>query len=141
MATDSPPTKPVTLLDSDLSEMSKNETLKVESEGLFWVAGKTKYSFRSEIEDLTEGRPAILSNEAKEISKHFGIYKQQERPERPARLHRCAVSSSRWECVPTASPSTSVSEGERRCQPGLPRAAVMSRTGPLCRLRASRERG
>ena len=34
MATDSPPTKPVTLLDSDLSEMSKNETLKVESEGL-----------------------------------------------------------------------------------------------------------
>ena len=65
MATDSPPTKPVTLLDSDLSEMSKNETLKVESEGLFWGAGKTKHSFRSEIEDLTEGRAPTLSNEAK----------------------------------------------------------------------------
>jgi hypothetical protein len=33
-----PPTKPVTLLDSDLSEMSKNETPKVEGEGLFRVA-------------------------------------------------------------------------------------------------------
>jgi sulfite reductase beta subunit-like hemoprotein len=79
MATDSPPSKPATLLDSDLSEMSKNETLKVESQGLFWVAGKTKHSFRSEIEDLTEGRAPTLSNEGKEISKHFGIYKQQER--------------------------------------------------------------
>ena len=81
MATDSPPAKPATLLDSDLSEMSKNETLKVESQGLFWVAGKTKHSFRSEIEDLTEGRAPTLSNEGKEISKHFGIYKQQERIE------------------------------------------------------------
>ena len=81
MATDSPPAKPATLLDSDLSEMSKNETLKVESQGLFWVAGKTKHSFRSEIQDLTEGRAPTLSNEAKEISKHFGIYKQQERIE------------------------------------------------------------
>ena len=59
--------------------MSRNETLKVESQGLFWVAGKTKHSFRSEIEDLTEGRAPALSNAGKEISKHFGIYKQQER--------------------------------------------------------------
>ena len=81
MAVDSPPSKPVTLLDSELSEMSKNETLKVESQGLFWVAGKTKHSFRSEIEDLTAGRAPTLSNEGKEISKHFGIYKQQERVE------------------------------------------------------------
>jgi sulfite reductase (ferredoxin) len=81
MATDSPPAKPATLLDSDLSEMSKNETLKVESQGLFWVAGKQKHSFRSEIEDLTAGRAPTLSNEGKEISKHFGIYKQQERIE------------------------------------------------------------
>jgi sulfite reductase (ferredoxin) len=81
MAKDAPPSKPITLLDSELSEMSKNETLKVESQGLFWVAGKTKHSFRSEIEDLTAGRAPTLSNEAKEISKHFGIYKQQERVE------------------------------------------------------------
>jgi len=80
MASDTP-YKPATLVDSELSEMSKNETLKVESQGLFWVAGKTKHSFRSEIEDLTAGRAPTLSNEGKEISKHFGIYKQQERIE------------------------------------------------------------
>jgi sulfite reductase (ferredoxin) len=79
MPKDTPPAKPVTLLDSELSEMSKNEALKVESQGLFWVAGKAKHSFRSEIEDLTTGRAPTLSNEGKEISKHFGIYKQQER--------------------------------------------------------------
>ena len=56
MATDSLPTKPVTLLDSDLSEMSKNETLKVESEGLFWVAGNTRHSFRSR-DRGSHGRP------------------------------------------------------------------------------------
>lgn len=80
MAPDTP-RKPATLLDADLSAMSKNETLKVESQGLFWVAGKTVHSFRSEIEDLTAGRAPTLSNEGKEISKHFGIYKQQERIE------------------------------------------------------------
>ena len=53
--------------------------LKLESEGLFWVAGKQKHSFRSEIEDMNAGRAPTLSNEAKEISKHFGIYKQTER--------------------------------------------------------------
>jgi len=61
--------------------MAKNETPKVESQSLFWVAGKTKPSFRCEIEDLTEGRAPTLSSEGKEISKHFGIYKQQERVE------------------------------------------------------------
>src|SRR5882672_7257020 len=81
MPKDTPAAPPATLLDSDLSEMSKNETLKLESQGLFWVAGKTKHSFRSEIEDLTAGRAPTLSNEGKEISKHFGIYKQQERIE------------------------------------------------------------
>src|SRR5262245_53202767 len=81
MAKDAPPSQPITLANSELSEMSKNETLKVESQGLFWVAGKTKHSFRSEIEDLTAGRAPTLSNEGKEISKHFGIYKQQERVE------------------------------------------------------------
>ncbi|HTO71052.1 MAG TPA: NADPH-dependent assimilatory sulfite reductase hemoprotein subunit [Myxococcota bacterium] len=81
MAKDTPPAPAVTLADSELSEMSKNETLKLESQGLFWVAGKNKHSFRSEIEDLTAGRAPTLTNEGKEISKHFGIYKQQERIE------------------------------------------------------------
>src|SRR5258706_15140430 len=79
MPKDTPAAPPATLLDSDLSEMSKNETLKVESQGLFWVAGKTKHSFRSEIEDLTAGGAPPLSNEGKEISKPFRVYKQQER--------------------------------------------------------------
>ncbi|HTO55001.1 MAG TPA: hypothetical protein VMR50_16580 [Myxococcota bacterium] len=81
MPEDTPPDEPITLATSELSEMSKNETLKIESQGLFWVAGKTKHSFRSEIEDLTAGRAPTLTNEGKEISKHFGIYKQQERVE------------------------------------------------------------
>jgi len=81
MPKDANPPQAVTLVDSELSEMSKNETLKLESQGLFWVAGKTRHSFRSEIEDMTAGRAPTLSNEGKEISKHFGIYKQQERIE------------------------------------------------------------
>ncbi len=79
MPKDASPPKAVTLVDSSLDEMSKNERLKVESEGLFWVAGKQKHSFRSEIDDLSAGRAETLSGEAKEISKHFGIYKQVER--------------------------------------------------------------
>jgi len=79
MPKDASPPKAVTLVDSPLGEMSKNERLKVESEGLFWVAGKEKHSFRSEIDDLGAGRAETLSGEAKEISKHFGIYKQVER--------------------------------------------------------------
>ncbi len=71
--------KVVNLLDSELPEMSKNERLKVESEGLFWVAGKQRHSFRSEVDALARGEQASLSGDGKEISKHFGIYKQQER--------------------------------------------------------------
>ncbi|MEX2205914.1 MAG: NADPH-dependent assimilatory sulfite reductase hemoprotein subunit [Myxococcota bacterium] len=79
MPKDASPPKAVTLVESALDEMSKNERLKLESEGLFWVAGKQKHSFRSEIDDLSAGRAETLSGEAKEISKHFGIYKQVER--------------------------------------------------------------
>ncbi len=61
MPKDASPPKVVTLLDSPLEEMSNNERLKAESEGLFWVAGKQKHSFRSEIDDLTGGRAETLS--------------------------------------------------------------------------------
>ena len=81
MPEDASPPNAVTLLDSPLEAMSKNERLKVESEGLFWVAGKVRHSFRSELDDLSGGRAETLSGEAKEISKHFGIYKQVERVE------------------------------------------------------------
>ena len=74
-----PSSKVVSLLDSGLSEMSRNERLKAESQGLFWVAGKRRHSFRDEVESLAAGESANLSNEAKEISKHFGVYKQQAR--------------------------------------------------------------
>jgi sulfite reductase beta subunit-like hemoprotein len=71
----------VDLLSGDLAKMSKVERLKSASEGLFWVAGKQRHSFRSEVDELARGERENLSNEAKEISKHFGIYRQQERIE------------------------------------------------------------
>jgi sulfite reductase (ferredoxin) len=74
--------RPVTLLDSDASEMSKVERLKSASEGLFFVAGRERVPFARELDALGSGEAATLSNDAKEISKHFGIYKQQEREQR-----------------------------------------------------------
>jgi sulfite reductase (ferredoxin) len=73
--------KVIDLLTGDLASMSKVERLKVESQGLFWVAGKQRHSFRSEVDELARGERENLSNEAKEISKHFGVYRQQERVE------------------------------------------------------------
>ncbi len=75
------PQQVVSLATADLSEMSKVERLKAESQGLFYVAGKEKVPFAAEIDALTRGDAETLSNEAKEISKHFGIYKQVERSE------------------------------------------------------------
>ncbi len=73
--------QPITLLTSDVSQMSKVEKLKSKSEGLFWVAGKERHSFASELDALTRGEAETIGNEAKELSKHFGIYKQQLRIE------------------------------------------------------------
>lgn len=76
----------VTLLDSDPAEMSKVEQLKSGSEGLFFVAPPGRdaetHPFRDEIDAMTAGEADTIGNEAKELSKHFGIYKQQERGER-----------------------------------------------------------
>jgi sulfite reductase (ferredoxin) len=80
MPKDAPQT-PVTLANADLSQMSKVERLKVESAGLFFVAGREKVPFARELDALTDGTAETLSNDAKEISKHFGIYKQTERSE------------------------------------------------------------
>ena len=80
-----PSDKPaVTLADSKLAAMSKNERLKTASQGLFFVAGPKGevHAFGSEIDALSRGEAETLSNEAKELSKFFGIYKQQERGER-----------------------------------------------------------
>ena len=79
------PTGPVvSLAAGELAAMSKNERLKTASRGLFFVAGPKGevHAFGSEIDALTKGEAETLSNEAKELSKFFGIYKQQERGER-----------------------------------------------------------
>ena len=74
------PAPPVRSLETaTVDQLSKNEHLKVESEGLFWVAGPEKHTFRSEIDAMARGEAETIGNEAKELSKFFGIYKQQER--------------------------------------------------------------
>ena len=74
---------PVSLARGDLAAMSKNERLKVESAGLYWVAEKgERHAFGDEVRELEQQARETLSNEAKEISKFFGIYKQQTRGER-----------------------------------------------------------
>ncbi|HME68297.1 MAG TPA: NADPH-dependent assimilatory sulfite reductase hemoprotein subunit [Myxococcota bacterium] len=69
------------LANSDLSRMSKNERIKAESKGLFFVSdGKGNvHPFLDEIRLLTSGERPTISGEAKELSKFFGIYKQQGR--------------------------------------------------------------
>ncbi len=75
-----PPDKPAVTLDgSDLSQMSKNERIKLESRGLL---GLGDHTFRDELDALSRGDEPTLSGDAKELSKFFGIYKQQIRGER-----------------------------------------------------------
>ncbi len=75
---------PATLLTSELSELSKNERIKAASQGLFFVSGGAggAHPFAAELDALSRGEEPTLSNEAKELSKFFGIYKQQVRGER-----------------------------------------------------------
>ncbi len=72
----------VTLLDGDLDAMSKNERIKVASEGLYWVANPKDgdgTSFLDEVTALESKQAETLSNTAKELSKFFGVYRQQAR--------------------------------------------------------------
>jgi sulfite reductase (ferredoxin) len=79
---------PVSLRSGELAKMSKNERLKVESEGLYWVASPgDRHSFGDEVQALEKGERETLSGEAKELSKFFGIYKQQTRGERGRKTH------------------------------------------------------
>ncbi|HSJ98469.1 MAG TPA: NADPH-dependent assimilatory sulfite reductase hemoprotein subunit [Myxococcota bacterium] len=79
-----PPDKPaVTLENAPLEAMSKNERIKVESQGLFFASdGKSRHAFAEEVDQLTRGERETIGAEAKELSKFYGIYKQQERGER-----------------------------------------------------------
>ena len=77
-----PAAEAVSLASAELSEMSANERLKAASQGLFYVTEKGEaHTFLDEIQALDQGEPTI-GNGAKELSKFFGIYKQQERGER-----------------------------------------------------------
>jgi Sulfite reductase, beta subunit (hemoprotein) len=71
----------ITLLSADVSQMSKVERLKAASEGLFFVADGKPRPFAAELDALSTGEAETISDAAKEISKHFGIYKQRERNE------------------------------------------------------------
>ena len=82
-----PPQKPaVTLKNSPIGEMSKNERMKVASRGLFFVDPAGGVTFRDELDALERGSEETLSGTAKELSKFFGIYKQQGRGERGKKL-------------------------------------------------------
>lgn len=71
---------PVTLANAGVSQMSSTDRLKAASEGLFYVAeGAQKKPFAIEVDALTSGDAETISDAAKEIAKHFGIYKQRER--------------------------------------------------------------
>jgi sulfite reductase (ferredoxin) len=74
---------PVTLESSSAAEMSTVERLKQSSEGLFYVHSthESRHTMRSEIDALSARQAETISEHAKEISKHFGIYKQRERNE------------------------------------------------------------
>ena len=73
---------PVTLKTGDLAQMSKNERIKAESKGLFFISEKAgTHTFRDEIDALS-GDAKTIGGTAKELSKFFGIYQQQGRGER-----------------------------------------------------------
>jgi sulfite reductase beta subunit-like hemoprotein len=62
--------------------MSKNERIKW-ARGLFFVSdGKTTHTFADELDAMTRGEEETIGGEAKELSKFFGIYRQQIRGER-----------------------------------------------------------
>ena len=82
------PSQVVSLKTAALADMSENERIKIESQGLFFVAdGKETHSFLDEVRKLDSGEEQSISGTAKELSKFFGIYKQQGRGERGRKTH------------------------------------------------------
>ncbi len=82
MAADETPSA-ITLATHGVEEMSKNEAIKVQSQGLVVVTDKDgSHSFRDELDQMERGEAVTIGNVAKELSKFHGIYKQQGRGER-----------------------------------------------------------
>jgi sulfite reductase (ferredoxin) len=73
----------VTFENAGVAEMSTVERLKHASEGLFYVHSthESRHTMRSEIDALSAREAETITEHAKEIAKHFGIYKQRERNE------------------------------------------------------------
>jgi sulfite reductase (ferredoxin) len=88
MAAQKPATPVVNLASGDLASMSKNERIKSASEGLFYVqpAKGERHTFADELDALDREESSTISGEAREISKFFGIYKQQARGERGKKI-------------------------------------------------------
>jgi len=84
MASEKPEAPVVNLAGGDPAQMSNNERIKTASEGLFYVqpAKGERHAFADELDALDREETQTISSEAKEISKFFGIYKQQARGER-----------------------------------------------------------
>ena len=88
MAVAKPAAAPITLSSgASVADMSSNERIKAASQGLFYVSAKGEvHTFLDELEALGSGEAETLSGEAKELSKFFGVYKQQSRGERGKKL-------------------------------------------------------
>src|SRR6266436_9984419 len=75
--------RPITLENASVAEMSTVERLKHASEGLFYVQSthESRHTMRSETDALSAREAETITEHAKEVVKHFGIYKQRERNE------------------------------------------------------------
>jgi len=116
MAAEKPAAPPVTLESGDgVEKMSANERIKVESQGLFYVSAKGEvHTFLDEVRSLDTGEAETLSGGAKELSKFFGIYKQQARGDRGKKLKDPrAVAASRPRSGPRSTMPRSASPAAR----------------------------
>jgi len=88
MAAEKPAAPVVNLASGDVAQMSKNERIKTASEGLFYVqpAKGDRHPFADELDALDRAESRTLSREAGELSKFFGVYKQQARGERGKKM-------------------------------------------------------
>jgi sulfite reductase (ferredoxin) len=74
---------PVTLESAGVDEMSRQERIKQQSQGLFFVAGKDeRHALTHEVDALERGERATVSSEAAQLTKFFGVYAQRGRGER-----------------------------------------------------------
>ena len=78
-----PAAEAVSLANADAAQMSSNERLKLGSQGLWFVSASGEVrTFLDEVNELDSGAKVTIGNDAKELSKFFGIYRQQGRGER-----------------------------------------------------------